>query len=380
MKKVQSRAAVRFSVKAVLGGAAALACALALSGCAPRIVSIGFIGDLTGKQSELGVSGRNGALLAIEQADARPRFGRATFRLVTEDDRNSPEGFHAAVDDLSAAKIPAAIGPYTSAIAELASAEKRLLFVSPTASASSLAGRDDMMIRLMTTSSGGAEGLGREAATGFHAATAAVLYDADNELYAKDFIAFFRSAYEAAGGRVVAEQAYSSSDRSVQFAPILGKLLAARPAALLVIATGFDTALVIRRAKQMERGILTLTSGWAATTDFLRYGGSAMDGTLFEQQFDPDSRAPAYLDFVAAYRARFGSTPSFSSMYSYEAALILMRAMAKGEASPLRLKRRILAEPLVHGLQADYRLDAYGDVVRKNALFIVRGDGYRALP
>ncbi|MDA8426885.1 MAG: ABC transporter substrate-binding protein [Treponema sp.] len=380
MKKFQPRGAARPSAAAALRGVAALACLLVFAGCAQRTLDLGFIGDLTGKQSELGVSGRDGALLAVEQANARREFGRTTFRLVAEDDRDSPDAFRSAVDALVAEKVPAVVGPYTSAIAELASAETRLLFVSPTASASSLAGRDDMLLRLMSSSSGGAEGLGRAAATEFHAATAAILYDADNGLYARDFIASFRSAYEAAGGKVVALRSYSSSDRSVQFAPLLEKLLAPRPAALLVIATGFDTALVIRRAKQLESGIRTLTSGWAATTDFLRYGGSAMDGTIFEQQFDPASRAPAYLAFVAAYRSRFGSTPSFSSMYSYDAAFVLMRAMAKGADSPRRIKQRILAAPLVHGLQADYRLDAFGDVVRKNSLFVVRGDGYRALP
>jgi branched-chain amino acid transport system substrate-binding protein len=358
---------------------AAVAFALAMAGCAPRTINIGFVGDLTGKQSELGVSGRNGALLRIEEANARHEFGARRFALVTEDDRNDPDAFRSAVNALVARGIPAAIGPFTSGMAELASAETRLLFVSPTASAESLSGRDDMLLKLMTSSSGGAEAMGEKAVSAFGAKTAAILYDSDNDLYAKDFIAPFRDAFAAAGGKVVAEQAYSSSDRSVQFEPILRKLLAGKPAVLLVIATGSDTALIIRRAKALEPGILSLTSGWAATTDFLRYGGSAMDGTLFEQQFDPACRAPAYLDFVQAYGARFGSAPSFSSMYSYEAAGILLRAMASGKESPIEIKRRILAKPLVHGLQADYAFDSYGDVMRNNTLFMVSGDGYRVL-
>lgn len=380
MERLKAGGSGRQFLKAALRGAVILACVLLAASCAPKTVAIGFVGDLTGKQSELGVSGRDGALLAVEQANAGHQFGRVRFRLVIEDDRNRPDGFRAACDAFVVARIPAAIGPFTSEIARLASADGRILFVSPTASASGLAGRDDMLIQLMTSSSIGAAGLGRMAADSFHARTAAVLYDSDNSLYVKDFIASFRSAYEAAGGTVVAQESYSSSDKSVRFRPILEKLLASRPAALLVVATGFDTALVIRRAKQMQGDILPLTAGWAATTDFLRYGGSAMDGTIFEQQFDPDSRAPAYLAFLAAYKARFGITPSFSSMYSYDAARILMAAMSSGPESPASIKARILAAPLVHGLQADYRLDAYGDVQRKDSLFVVRGEGYSPLP
>jgi hypothetical protein len=66
-------------------------------------------------------------------------------------------------------------------------------------------------------------------------------------------------------------------------------------------------------------------------------------------------------------------------MYSYEAAGILLRAMASGKESPIEIKRRILAKPLVHGLQADYAFDSYGDVMRNNTLFMVSGDGYRVL-
>lgn len=364
----------------VLGLAFALVvCVSVPAGCARRTMDIGFIGDLTGKQSELGVSGRNGALLRIEEANARRELGRRRIGLVIEDDRNSPEGFRSAVDDLIARGIPAAIGPYTSTMAELAAAESGMLFISPTASAQSLAGRDDMLIRLMTSSSGGAKGLGEKAVSAFGARTAAIIYDSDNEIYAKDFIAAFRLAFDTAGGKLLRAVPYSSSESGVQFAPILAKILAARPAALLVVADGSDTALIIRRAKQLEPGILPLASGWAATTDFLRYGGSAMDGTLFEQQFDPASRSPAYLDFVRHFRARFGSVPSFSSMYSYEAVGVLLRAMASGRNSPMEIKRRILAKPFVHGLQADYEFDAFGGVKRANSLFVVGGDGYRSL-
>jgi branched-chain amino acid transport system substrate-binding protein len=351
---------------------------LALGGCSARTISIGFIGDLTGKQSELGVSGRNGALLRIEQANSRAEIRGVVFGLVTEDDANKAPSFRASVDSLVALGIPAAIGPYTSSMAELASAEQRMFFLSPTASAESLSGRYDMLFRLVTPSSVGAKALGKKAASALGAKTASIIYDSDNELYAKDFIASFRASFETAGGRVLSSASYSSSAKDLQFAPILAKLLADRPSAILTVATGSDTALVIRRAKQLLPGILPLASGWAATTDFLRFGGKAMDGTMFEQQFDPASVSPAYLDFVAAYLARFGSMPSFSSMYSYEAAGILLRAMAR-KVTPEGIKKRILASPRVHGLQADYEFDAYGDVAREDSVYVVRGNTYRSL-
>jgi branched-chain amino acid transport system substrate-binding protein len=355
----------------------AVAGGLGLESCSARAISIGFIGDLTGKQSELGVSGRNGALLRIEQANSGGEIRGAFVRLVTEDDDNKPESFRAAVNALVALGIPAAIGPYTSSMAELAAADTRLFFLSPTASAASLSGRYDMLFRLMTPSSVGAKALG-EMTAALKARTASILHDSDNELYARDFIASFRASFEAAGGRVLASESYSSSAKDLRFAPMLERLLADRPSALLTVANGSDTALVIRRAKQLLPGILPLASGWAATTDFLRFGGAAMDGTLFEQQFDPASISPAYLKFVAAYRTRFGSMPSFSSMYSFEAAGILIDAMSGG-GTPAGIRQRILAKPRVQGLQAEYGFDSHGDVTREDSVYIVRGSEYQAL-
>ncbi len=376
MDRTRFRARLSAIASARAGGMALVV--IALAGCAARTLSIGFIGDITGKESELGVSGRNGAQLRIEEANSRGELRGRLVRLVTENDNNKPESFRSAVDSLVALGIPAAIGPYTSSMAELASTDGRIFFLSPTASAESLSGRDDMLFRLVTPSSVGARALGEKAASRLRAKTASILYDSDNDAYAKGFISSFIASFEAAGGQVLSSTSFSSSAKDLRFAPILIGILAKRPSALLTIATGSDTALVIRRAKQLSPGILPLASGWAATTDFLKFGGAAMDGTLFEQQFDPADTSPAYRDFVTAYKARFGSYPSFSSMYSYEAAGVLLHAM-KGKDSPSAIKRRILADPRVHGLQSDYAFDPYGDVLREDSVFIVKGDGYQAL-
>ncbi|HTX72525.1 MAG TPA: ABC transporter substrate-binding protein [Rectinemataceae bacterium] len=369
----------RFLPPAARATAIAVAVLFLAAACAPRSDEIGFIGDLTGKQSELGVSGRNGALLRLEEENARARVGGLRFRLVAEDDANSPDGFHAAVQDLVARKIGAVIGPYTSAIASLTAAETRLLFLSPTASAESLSGKDDMLLRLTGSSSGGARALAAKAASTYAARSASILFDSTNGIYADDFMKAFETSFAQAGGRVLARESYESSAQNVAFTPILQRLLSAHPSLLLVIANGSDTALVIRRAKQLMPQLLTVAAGWAATTDFLKYGGSAMDGTLFEEQFDPASTSPAYVAFVDAYRKRFGSAPSFSSLYSYDAAGILVAALSAGAKSPQEIKKRLLAMPRVEGLQSEFRFTATGDVERDNPIFVVRGQGYEAL-
>ena len=65
-------------------------------GCRPsESVRIGFLGDLI---SELGVGGRNGALLAIETLNAEPG---ARYELLVENDRNDPNAARAAIASLA---------------------------------------------------------------------------------------------------------------------------------------------------------------------------------------------------------------------------------------------------------------------------------------
>ena len=66
---------------------AALLLCLLLQACSDHAeVVVGFLGPLEGKYSDLGVQGRNGAQLALEEANARGMVPGMTFRLLAEDD------------------------------------------------------------------------------------------------------------------------------------------------------------------------------------------------------------------------------------------------------------------------------------------------------
>jgi len=104
-----------------------------------------------------------------------------------------------------------------------------------------------------------------------------------------------------------------------------------------------------------------------------------VEGILSVVPFNPDSRDPAYLDFVAAFRQRFGKSPDFASMFNYEAVMLLVSALetdprARGEA----LKRIILDRKTYRGLQGEYSLNGFGDVSRPLYLLTV-ADGRLSL-
>ncbi|MCA1795679.1 MAG: ABC transporter substrate-binding protein [Desulfobacteraceae bacterium] len=63
-------------------------------------ILIGFAGQLTGVYSDLGVQGRNGAVLALEEINAGGGVAGKRLKLIPEDDGNTPEKARQAVRKL----------------------------------------------------------------------------------------------------------------------------------------------------------------------------------------------------------------------------------------------------------------------------------------
>ena len=141
-------------------GAATVAFVMAvMSSCGqPEPVRIGFLGDL---MSDLGVGGRNGAQLAVDELDAR-QPGR--YELVVQDDRNDPVAARAAIATCQSRGAAFVVGPMTSAMAVLAVPEANrlgMVLISPTATTGELSARDDFFFRTAADAPAGARQLAR---------------------------------------------------------------------------------------------------------------------------------------------------------------------------------------------------------------------------
>ena len=68
----------------------AVAGLLALAACAPpEPLRLGFVGGLSGRVADLGIEGRNGAMLAVEQRNKLGGVNGRQVELVVEDDQQN---------------------------------------------------------------------------------------------------------------------------------------------------------------------------------------------------------------------------------------------------------------------------------------------------
>jgi branched-chain amino acid transport system substrate-binding protein len=160
-----------------------------------------------------------------------------------------------------------------------------------------------------------------------------------NDPYGENWFKVFAPLAEKAGLRLVASERYNRTDQSATGQVL--KLIAARPDAVLIAATGSPA--VMPQAGLQEKGYkgrIYQTHG-VATNDFIRIGGKAVEGTLMAggpMLVAADLAAgnpikPVAQGYIAAYEAKYGAgTMSTFGANTYDAGLLLQKSV------PLALK------------------------------------------
>jgi branched-chain amino acid transport system substrate-binding protein len=114
-------------------------------------IKIGFLGCLTGRSADLGVAGRDGFLLAIDEMNAVGGInGRKIIPVVRDDALDSEKAKLAAIE-LLAESVSFIVGPMTSQMAMTvvpAVNAAKVPLISPTVSTNQLIGLDDYFFRV----------------------------------------------------------------------------------------------------------------------------------------------------------------------------------------------------------------------------------------
>ena len=123
--------------------------------CSPKeSVKIGFLGGVSGRVADLGIAGRNGALLAVEMRNRTGGINGRTIELLVEDDQQDAEQAKAAVQRLIDHKVEAIVGPMTSMVAMATVPlvnQARIVMMSPTVSTQDLSHIDDYFFRVISS-------------------------------------------------------------------------------------------------------------------------------------------------------------------------------------------------------------------------------------
>ena len=345
----------------------ALACLL-LTACGPgEPLKLGFIGGISGRFADLGATGRNGALLAVELRNEAGGISGRRVELVSRDDEQNNDkglqGFQELVDQGAVAVV----GPMTSSIAvAITPVANRagVVLMSPTSVTNSLTGRDDHFFRVVSPVTRYARQSAEYHRTRAGHTTAAVIYDVSNLDYTKNWADEYRAAFEQLGGNVLKQVEFDTS-KPKRYDAIAAAALAGNPQIVVVISNAVDAALIATGLRQKSKSVHLAGSAWASTERLVELGGTAVEGMLVEQFFNRLDTSERYLRFHDAFVKRFGNEPGFAGLTAFDAANVLMDAIA---AHPARadIKAALLARKTFTGAQGDIAFDATGDALRES--------------
>lgn len=343
----------------------------------PEPLRIGFVGGLTGRVSDLGVAGRNGVQLAVEQRNAAGGVGGRPVELVVKDDGQNPETARRVVGELIARDIGLIIGPMTSGMAMAVlpqiNASKSIL-LSPTVTTTELGGKDDNFLRVISATTEYALKSARYQYAKLGIRTVAVIYDVGNKSYTGSWLNAFKAAFSGLGGKILLVKSFQSGNNNV-FLPLAQELLATKADSVLIIGNAVDSAMICQQLRKLAPRQRIAMAEWGSTERFMELAGNAAEGVVVSQFLDRNDRSDRYLGFLAAYRARFRQEPGFAGVAGYDAAQVAMEAYAlrkEGES----IKSAIIGRKVFQGVQQKLEIDRFGDADRKTFVTVIRGNQY----
>jgi len=382
-----------------------VACALAVAPCAGckashhaatsaatiapvGTIRIGIDLPVSGADASIGIPTQNGAVLAIEQADARGLPGG--FRIAAEPLDDAVDGVHDPAQGAENVKsfisdpaVLGIIGPYNSNVAEAQipiTNDEGIAQISPATTSPGLTTGDDAVklreshpeanafFRVCTTDDRqGAAGAQVARKLGFHTA---FIVD-DDETYGKGISDVFERRFTQLGGRILGHEHLARNQQD--FKALLTKVHAAAPDVVFFGGTTSSGGGLLRRQMGdvgMQRVPLIGGDG-IADQEYLTTAGRMADGTYFTVATPDIAASPDARGFLSAYDERWKAPVGPYSANAYTAAAILIAAIDKaivaaGGKMPTReaVRRLVAATAGFPSPIGEITFDRAGDITR----------------
>jgi len=324
-----------------------LALSLVLSGCAPKAtptpqpkppIKVGIVGPLTGSVATFGEGNRDGALIAIEEWNAKGGPAGHKIEYVLGDSQCDPKAAaDVAKKVIDEDKVQFIIGAVCSSetipVTEYAGPKKVPLIsgtsTNPGVTVDSTGKTKPYAFRACFIDPFQGTVMANFALNNLKAKTAAVVLDVGND-YIKGLAEFFKAAFEKGGGKVVVYEAYVKED--TDFSAILSKVKDANPDVFFVPAYYDAVSLIGAQAKQ--KGItcpMLGGDGW----DSPDLDRAAVEGGYYSNHYDSGDTRPIVVEWVKKFQAKYNKIPDALATLGYDAANLMFAAIDKaGSTDP----------------------------------------------
>jgi branched-chain amino acid transport system substrate-binding protein len=321
-----------------------------LAGCGQEAksdeIKIGANFEITGNVANYGGMTLEGLKLAIKQAnDAGGVNGKKITLVVADTKSEASEAANSATKLISTDKVKVLVGPSTTsnvlATTQIAT-ENKIPLIAPTGTSPKITVENGQVkpfiFRSCFIDPLQGEVMATFASKTLKAKTAAVYMDSSSD-YSKSLAQVFKEKFEAAGGKVVIEEAFFQKDQD--FKATLTKIKGANADVIFIPAYYEEVGKIVKQARELGINTPMLgTDGWddAKVVDIA--GADALNNTFFSTHYsEQDSEVQG---FVEAFKAEYNKAPNVFAALGYDAGKMLIDAIKRaGSDDPEKIRQAL---------------------------------------
>jgi branched-chain amino acid transport system substrate-binding protein len=315
---------------------ALLIVALLVTACQPGAagggtIKIAILAPLSGPVPTFGVSTRDGALLAIEEVNAKGGvLGKKIEAVVADSQCTADPAVNAMNKVVEQDKVHYVVGEVCSKasipISEIAE-KNSIVMISPTSTNPTVTLNADGSTKKFVFRAcfiDPFQGLVMaKFALGKGLKTAFIMFDQGND-YVRGLAEAFEKAFTEAGGTIVGKESYTSTD--TDFSAILTKVAESKAEVLFV--PDYYNIINLVGAQAKEKGVTAVMmggDGW----DSADLDVKAADGGFYSNHYDAADTRPIVQSWVANYQKKYNSVPDALATLGYDATNLMIAAIAK---------------------------------------------------
>lgn len=344
-----------------------------------NVIRVGEFASLTGKEAAFGQSSHKGTLLAVQEINAAgPVLGKK-LELLTEDTQSKPGESATVVRKLiSRDKVVAILGEVATGRSLEAAPicqQNKIPMISPSSTNPRVTEMGDYIFRVCFIDPFQGTVMAKFALDTLKKHDVAILSDVATP-YSVGLANYFRDTFTRDGGKVVAEQKYSSGDKD--FKAQLTAIKAANPEAIFVPGYYTEAGLVAVQARQLGITVpLFGGDGWEAP-ELIQIGGAALEGTFYSTHYSSEDRSPAVQNFVKKFKAQFNETPDAMAALGYDSAMVLVDAMKRaGTTEGPRVRDALAATKDYSGVTGKTTMDAQRNATKPAVIIAVTNGQFK---
>ena len=329
-------------------------------------VKIALVTTLTGPASTAGIYTRDGALLAIEQANATGGVNGRLVEALVRDDKADPALALKLDAELMEEGVVAFLGHYLSSVSVKVVPlmnEHQMVMLSLGAATGDLYGLDDQFMRVTLPNPVRTPITARETFNRMGVRRVAVVYDRSNAAYTESVNRLFCDEFNRLGGEVMVSLAFHSKEK-FSAPSIAQQLLDSGADGIFLITDAMHGALLCQHIRRLNASIPISACAWACCVpDFILDGGRAVDGVISIVECDVGSGVPKYIQFKESFKQRFGHEPSLHAQDAYTITKLLLKGLEQ-TTDPAKLKEAILGLGGIEGMNGFIGMDRTGEPIR----------------